>query len=161
MISYLINFIKKIYLKASLVELKRKLDNKSGEFYLYGRVVIENTKNVTIGKNSTINEGVYISGHDVVTIGNDVSLSAGCKIITAYLDATQLQYKMDTNIHLSKPVSIGSFSQIGAGAIILPGVDIGSGVIVGAGAVVAQSFPSNVIIAGVPAKLIRVINNEA
>ena len=40
-------------------------------------------------------------------------------------------------------------------AVILPGVQLGDHVVVGAGAVVTQSFPSNVVIAGVAARIIR------
>lgn len=48
---------------------------------------------------------------------------------------------------------------IGAGAIILPGVKIGECAIVGAGAVVTKDVPSYTIVAGIPAKFVRKINN--
>jgi acetyltransferase-like isoleucine patch superfamily enzyme len=41
------------------------------------------------------------------------------------------------------------------GATILPGVRIGDEVIVGAGSVVTRDVPSNVIVAGNPARIIR------
>lgn len=50
---------------------------------------------------------------------------------------------------------IGKNCLIGIGAIILPGVEIGDEVIVAAGSVVTKSFPSNTIIAGNPAKIIK------
>jgi len=50
---------------------------------------------------------------------------------------------------------IGERCFIAVGAIILPGVVIGNEVIVGAGAVVTKSVPSNVIVAGNPARIIR------
>ena len=49
---------------------------------------------------------------------------------------------------------------IGAGAIILPGVTIGENSIVGAGAVVKKDVPANVIVAGVPAKIVREIKTD-
>lgn len=52
-------------------------------------------------------------------------------------------------------VRIGERCFIAVGAIILPGVTIGDEVIVGAGAVVTKDVPSNVIVAGNPAKIIR------
>jgi len=46
---------------------------------------------------------------------------------------------------------------IGSGAIILPGVEIGENAIIGAGAVVTKSVPARAIVAGVPAKLLRML----
>lgn len=62
----------------------------------------------------------------------------------------------------SKPVVIGDNVWIGEGVVIMPGVSIGDNVIIGANAVVTHSFPKNVVIAGVPAKIIKYLdkNNE-
>ena len=56
---------------------------------------------------------------------------------------------------LKSEVKIGNNCFIGGRAIILPGVKIGNEVIVGAGAVVTKDVPSNCIVAGNPAKIIR------
>lgn len=50
---------------------------------------------------------------------------------------------------------IGENCFIGIGAIILPGVNIGNQVIVGAGSIVTKDVPSNVIVAGIPARIIK------
>jgi sugar O-acyltransferase (sialic acid O-acetyltransferase NeuD family) len=52
-------------------------------------------------------------------------------------------------------VVVGDNSMIGAGAIILPRLEIGRGSVVGAGAVVTHNVPSNVVIVGNPARIIR------
>lgn len=52
---------------------------------------------------------------------------------------------------------IGNDCVIGIGAIILAGVRIGNNVVVGAGSVVTKNVPSNVIIAGNPARIIKKI----
>ena len=50
---------------------------------------------------------------------------------------------------------------IGMNSVILPGVTLGPGTVVGAGSVVTHSFPEgHCVIAGVPAKLIRNLQNE-
>lgn len=60
----------------------------------------------------------------------------------------------------SKPVCIGNDVWIGEGVCIMPGVTIGDNVIIGANAVVTHSFPKNVVIVGVPAKIIKTLDGN-
>ena len=53
------------------------------------------------------------------------------------------------------PVIIGNDVWIGRRAIIMPGVTIGDGVIIGAGAVVTKNVEPYVVVAGVPAKVVK------
>src|SRR5690606_20491270 len=52
-------------------------------------------------------------------------------------------------------IHIGNDVWIGAGAIVLDGASIGDGAIVAAGSVVTKPVPAYAIVAGVPAKLVR------
>jgi acetyltransferase-like isoleucine patch superfamily enzyme len=61
-------------------------------------------------------------------------------------------------IDLVRPIRVGSNVFIGYGSIILPGVTIGDNVVIGAGSVVARDIPSNYVAAGVPARIIRPID---
>lgn len=56
---------------------------------------------------------------------------------------------------VSKPVKIGNNVWIGDNVCIMPGVTLGDNVIVGANAVVTHSFSANVVVAGVPAQVIK------
>ena len=60
-------------------------------------------------------------------------------------------------INIGGGVKIGSDCVIGTGVTINPGVTIGDGSIIGGGALVVKDIPSNVVAAGVPAKIIRTI----
>jgi acetyltransferase-like isoleucine patch superfamily enzyme len=53
------------------------------------------------------------------------------------------------------PIIIGKKVWVGTGATILCGVTIGDNTIIAAGAVVTKDVPADVIVAGVPAKIIR------
>lgn len=65
--------------------------------------------------------------------------------------------KMSGNVDSSSkgPVIIGNDVWVGAGAIVLSGVNIGDGAIVAAGAVVAEDVPAYSIVAGNPARVIK------
>ncbi|HCD2083279.1 TPA: acetyltransferase, partial [Escherichia coli] len=60
----------------------------------------------------------------------------------------------------SAPVYIGERVWIGENVTILPGACIGNGVVIGANSVVRGEIPNNVIIAGVPAKIVKKYNYE-
>lgn len=49
---------------------------------------------------------------------------------------------------------------IGANVTILPGVTIGNNVVIGAGAVVTKDIPDNSLAVGVPARVIKEIEND-
>ena len=55
-------------------------------------------------------------------------------------------------------IKIGRNCWLGNGAVVVAGVTLGDHVIVGANSVVTKSFPSNVLIAGTPAQVIRELN---
>ena len=55
------------------------------------------------------------------------------------------------------PIHIGKNVWIGSHATILPGVTIGDNAIVAAGAVVSKDVPKNAVVGGVPAKMIKYI----
>lgn len=57
-------------------------------------------------------------------------------------------------------VKIGRNCWLGNGVVVTAGVTLGDNVVVGANAVVTRSFPDNVVIAGVPAKVIRVVGER-
>ena len=61
---------------------------------------------------------------------------------------------------IAKPVTIGNDVWIGANCTILPSVTIGNNVVVAAGAVVTKDVPDNCVVGGVPAKIIKKIEND-
>jgi UDP-2-acetamido-3-amino-2,3-dideoxy-glucuronate N-acetyltransferase len=58
------------------------------------------------------------------------------------------------------PTVVKAGASIGSNATILCGVTIGEHAIVGAGSVVTKDVPPDAVVAGVPARLIRTLNNE-
>lgn len=96
----------------------------------------------------------------LIQIGNNVSVNAGVQFITHDGGAWVLrnlkeEYK---DIDIIKKIKIGNNVHIGTNAFIMPGVTIGNNVIVGLNAVVTKNVPDNVIVAGIPAKVIETIS---
>jgi maltose O-acetyltransferase len=125
---------------------------------VYGSVSIKNPNNITVGNNCTLNDGVYLNGWSSIQIGDNVSLSAHCMLISIGLDIEH--FASGNHEHTGLGIKIGNNVQIGAGAIVLDGIEIGDNVVVGAGSVVTKSIESNVVIAGVPAKILRRLKHE-
>ena len=57
-------------------------------------------------------------------------------------------------------IKIGDDVWLGGNVTILPGVNIGNNVVVGAGAVVTKDIPDNSLALGVPAKVVRKLEND-
>jgi acetyltransferase-like isoleucine patch superfamily enzyme len=101
---------------------------------------------------------VSVPPHGSVTIGNYCSIAEGVKFLAGVdhrLDLISTFPFTDAH-HITKgPIIVGSDVWIGMDATILSGVTIGSGVAIGAGAVVTKDVPPYAVVAGVPAKVIR------
>ena len=95
----------------------------------------------------------------LITIGENVEITAGVVFITHdgavwTLRNFDEKYK---DLDVFAPIKVGNNVFIGNNAIILPGVTIGDNVVIGAGAVVAKDIPSNSVATGVPAKVIKTL----
>ena len=60
----------------------------------------------------------------------------------------------------AKPVTIGDHVMIGANAVVLEGTTVGEGAVIAAGAVVINDVPAHTVVAGVPAKVIKQVNDQ-
>ncbi|MGP9710916.1 acyltransferase [Psychrobacter sp. AOP29-E1-7] len=112
---------------------------------------------VNIGKNCRIQDVVFGSEPYLITIGDNVRLTNGCKIFT-HGGAGVLRVKYP-NIDFFGKVVIKDNVYIGNNCLIMPGVTIGSNVLVAAGSVVTKSVPNGVVVGGNPAKVLGSITD--
>jgi acetyltransferase-like isoleucine patch superfamily enzyme len=110
---------------------------------------------MTIGKGTWIGQQCFFHSAGGIEIGCNVGIGPGVKILTSSHTLDNVHSPILHNPVEFAPVKIRDDSDIGAGAIILPGVTIGIGVQVGAGAVVVNSVSDYAIVVGVPAKILR------
>lgn len=115
-------------------------------------------KNVHVGKDCFFNFNCGFVDDADIFFGDDCLIGPGCQFVTAEhpVAPEPRRKKMQYN----KQIHVGNNVWFGAGAIVLPGVTIGDNSIVAAGAVVTKDVPENVIVAGVPARILREITEE-
>ena len=114
-------------------------------------------KNLSLGKDIFINLGCRFQDTGGITIGDGTLIGHGSTLTT-------LNHGIDPDRRADMtpaPVVVGRKVWLGAGVTVVPGVTIGDGAIVGAGAVVTGDVPANAIVAGVPARLIRMTGFDA
>ena len=125
-------------------------------FRLFPPLYTDCGRNLTIGKNVFINSGCHFQDQGGITIEDGCLIGAQVEFATINHDPDPA-HRWDNHfapIYLKKRVWVGSH------ATILPGVTIGENSIVAAGAVVTKDVPDNVIVAGVPARIIKTIAGE-
>jgi maltose O-acetyltransferase len=106
-----------------------------------------------IGADCFVNMGCYFDLSGKVTIGDNVHIGHGVTIVTTEHAMGGPDERCGPPTGL--PVDIGSGAWIGANATVLAGVSIGKGAVVASGAIVTKSVPDNVLVGGVPAKVLR------
>jgi len=106
-------------------------------------------RRIRLGKNSIVNHSCMLDGRDIISIGENVSISPYVHIITASHDANSSDFA-----YVSKPVIIEDYVWLGSRATVLPGVTIGKGAVVATGAVVTKNVDPYAVVAGVPARKI-------
>lgn len=118
----------------------------------------DNGKNIHVGDNFLANYNVTILDIAPVTIGDYVMIGPNTSIITVGHPLSPLGRRR--HLGQAKSVTIGRDVWIGANCTILPGVTVGNNVVIAAGAVVTKDVPDNCVVGGVPAKVIKQLEND-
>ncbi|HZG88237.1 2,3,4,5-tetrahydropyridine-2,6-dicarboxylate N-acetyltransferase [Paenibacillus sp.] len=119
---------------------------------------------VTIGDNAVIMMGALLNIGCVIgegtmidmnaTLGGRVQVGKMCHVGAGAVLAGVIEPPS------AQPVVIEDNVMIGANAVILEGVRVGAGAVVAAGAVVVEDVPANAVVAGVPARVIKMVDEK-
>lgn len=120
--------------------------------------ICDNGRNIHVGDDFLANYHVTILDIREVRIGHHVMIGPNVLICTVNHPLTPNGRRH--HLGIAKPIEIGNDVWIGGNAIVLPGVKIGNNVVVAAGAVVTKDVPDNSLVAGVPAHVIRTLEND-
>jgi acetyltransferase-like isoleucine patch superfamily enzyme len=111
-------------------------------------------ENLFVGAHSYFGRCVFLDLKDRIIVEERVTVAMRVMILT-HTDVGNSPLKSTILPDSQSPVIIRAGAYIGAGAIILQGVEIGENAVVGAGAVVTGSIPAGAIAVGVPARVIK------
>lgn len=114
---------------------------------------------VSLGDYSGIGVNARING--TCTIGDYVMMGTDVIVLTRNHNFSRTDIPMmHQGFEEERPVVIENDVWIGDRVIILPGVKVGEGSVLAAGAVVTHDVPAYTVVAGVPAKVIKIRNTE-
>ncbi len=111
---------------------------------------------VRFGNDCFLNFGCTLLALGGITIGDGAFIGPHCVLATEY----HPEDPATRHSLLTKPIVVGRNAWLGAGVTVLAGDTIGENAIVAAGRVVTKDVPSNMVVAGTPAKVIREIKKD-
>ncbi len=126
--------------------------------FVRGRLLLYRWVGMKIGRDVFVGfEVEFDTNHsELIEIGDHVTISHRC-IIASHM-ATDVETPLQKLYPPeAQPVRIRDGAWICVGAILLPGVTVGENAVVAAGAVVTRDVPPSTLVAGVPARTVKVL----
>ena len=130
--------------------MAKRLFKKCGKNFIAEENVRFNFgQNLEVGNDVFVNRGVYLDAKGGIVLGDFVALTEGVEIYT------HAHSESDHGKRSYSGVVIKNFAKIYAHAMILPGVTVGEQAIVAAKSLVSKDVEPSMVVAGIPAKVIR------
>lgn len=117
-------------------------------------VFLLSPENLMIGNNVSVHPFSYIDATGGITIGDDVSIAHSCTILSTSHNYSRSDIPIKNQGVSTKETIIKKNNWIGCKVTILFGVKVGTGNVIAANSLVNKDVKNNVIVGGVPAKLL-------
>jgi acetyltransferase-like isoleucine patch superfamily enzyme len=121
---------------------------KEGKLTKYNWMV-QNKDGLKLGDKTDIGAFTYINAKNGVIIEDFVQIGSHCSL-----------YSISTIDNKEGQITLKKNCKIGSHSVIMPGVTIGENAVIGAFSFVNRDVPDNVVVAGVPVKVIKKIEGE-
>jgi acetyltransferase-like isoleucine patch superfamily enzyme len=139
-------------LKKIIFKLRLVLADEYSKAAIYSKYLGVNFgKNVRITGNPSFGSEPYL-----ITIGDNVTITIGV-IFHNHDGGVGVLRNKYAGIDVIRPIKVGSNVFIGSNATLMPGVTVGNNVVIGASSLVTRDIPDNVVAGGVPAKIIKTL----
>ncbi len=112
--------------------------------------------NTTFGENVFVNQGCTFMDKGGIRVGDRVMIAPKVSLVTG---GHPLPLAERREYLTFAPIVIEDDVWIGTAAVITQGVTVGAGAVVAAGAVVTRDVPAGTVVAGVPARVIKTIDD--
>ena len=138
----------------------------AGKISCKGRIIVNDDVmlyakgDLLIGERFGINQYSRIVCHEKITIGDNVTIGQFVSILDHDHRYLFKDSAMELDGYTTAPVSIGDNVWIADKCTILKGVSIGNNVVIGANTLVHRDVPDNVVVGGVPCKILKKLNHS-
>lgn len=133
--------------------LRELLPNCAPDISVRPPFYVDYGANIYAGKGCFFNFNCVILDVAPIRIGRKCFFAPGVQLLAA--THPQDAEMRGQGLEYGGPITIGDDCWLGGGVIVLPGIAIGDRVVIGAGSVVTKDIPSDCVVAGNPAKIIR------
>ena len=125
-----------------------------GPLHLSGRCHWQDL--LSFGDDTLVTGPLSIDLEAPVNVGARVRIGQDVMLLTVDHEIAGEQSRCGRNLAL--PITIGDGAWLGSRCVILPGVSVGAGAIVATGAVVTKDVAPNMLVGGVPARVLRAVD---
>jgi acetyltransferase-like isoleucine patch superfamily enzyme len=155
-------FIKAIFSSFSYflheqVNWRRQIHSINGNYRIHSRVSLRNAKNIYLGNNVRITMDccIWAGENSRIIFGDNVLIGPGAKLFCCNHGMRIGSIPMSYQDRVENDIIIGNDVWIGANSVLTSGVIVNNGAVIAAGSIVTKEVPSNAIVGGVPAKVIK------
>jgi maltose O-acetyltransferase len=126
---------------------------------IHGGTYVSRPTHLVMGAGSFLNRNCYLDLEARLVMGAGVTVGHGTTFVTTRHEIGPHERRCGGRSGAS--ITVGDGAWLGANVTVLSGIDIGSGAVVAAGAVVCEDVPVDALVAGIPARVRRMLDPRA